>query len=188
MSDSDTRRRMVEAASRLFQSSGYRGTSWRTLVRASGTPWGSIQHHFPGGKEELGVAAVEHGTDLLGQFLASCFDGSRSPADALTMWFEASAGLLAAGGYVEGCPVAAVAFDADSSTEGLRAACAKAFGTWTGIVAGGLRAAGLEEARAQSLAVTAVAAFEGALLMSRTLGSVEPLRQTSGSLGELLSS
>lgn len=186
MNDSETRRRMVEAASRLFQSSGYRGTSWRTLVRASGTPWGSIQHHFPGGKEELGVAAVEHGTDLLGQFLASCFDGSRPPADAISMWFAASAGLLAASGYADGCPVAAVAFDADATTADLRAACTRAFAKWTGVVADGLRAAGIEEARAARLAATSVAAFEGALLMSRTLGSVEPLTQTAESLRELL--
>ena len=55
----ETRDRMIEAAMSLLQRRGYRATSWRVLTQESGTPWGSVQHHFPGGKEELGVAAIE---------------------------------------------------------------------------------------------------------------------------------
>jgi TetR/AcrR family transcriptional repressor of lmrAB and yxaGH operons len=184
--ESATRRRMIEAASRLFQACGYRGTSWRQLVRESGTPWGSIQHHFPGGKEELGVAAVEYGTGLLGDFLSSCFENAATPADALRTWFEASAGLLESSGYRFGCPVAAVALDADDSTTRLQQACAKAFESWCAIIERGLVKSGVPEPRARDLAVTILAAFEGALLVSRSRASIEPLRQTGETLCALL--
>jgi TetR/AcrR family transcriptional regulator, lmrAB and yxaGH operons repressor len=39
-------------------------TSWRSLVDEAGTPWGSIRHHFPGGKDGLGLAAIEVGSEL----------------------------------------------------------------------------------------------------------------------------
>ena len=56
---------MIDTAVRLFQLHGYHATSWRGLVTASETPWGSVHHHFPGGKEELGVAAITTGGDMV---------------------------------------------------------------------------------------------------------------------------
>jgi TetR/AcrR family transcriptional repressor of lmrAB and yxaGH operons len=184
--DSETRRRMVEAASRLFQACGYRGTSWRQLVRESGTPWGSIQHHFPGGKEELGIAAVEHGAGLLGQFLESCFATAPSPAEALGVWFDATASLLEANDFRYGCAVAAVALDTDQRTTTLQSACAKAFESWERIVREALVRHGLPASSASALATTCVAGFEGALLLSRARASSEPLKQTAETLGTLL--
>lgn len=177
---------MVEAASRLFQACGYRGTSWRQLVRESGTPWGSIQHHFPGGKEELGIAAVEHGADLLGQFLESCFANAPSPAEALKLWFEASASLLEAQDFRYGCAVAAVTLDTDETTSALQTACAKAFDSWERTVRDALVRSGVPPSRASALATSCVAGFEGALLLSRARASVEPLRQTATTLSALL--
>jgi TetR/AcrR family transcriptional repressor of lmrAB and yxaGH operons len=179
---------MVEAASRLFQACGYRGTSWRQLVRESGTPWGSIQHHFPGGKEQLGVAAVEYSDGLLRDFLSSCFASAPTAADALRTWFEASAALLESSGFRFGCPVAAVALDTDETTASLQRACANAFESWRGIIRDGLVARGTPERRADDLSMTIVAAFEGALLLSRSSASTEPLRQTSQTLCSLLES
>ena len=177
---------MVEAASRLFQACGYRGTSWRQLVRESGTPWGSIQHHFPGGKEQLGVAAVEYGTDLLGDFLTQCFENAKTPAEALETWFEASAALLESSGYRFGCPVAAVALDTDDSTVSLQHACARAFESWRVIVRDALVRSGTPAPQAETLSTTILAAFEGALLISRSRGSTEPLRQTAQTLSAIL--
>jgi TetR/AcrR family transcriptional repressor of lmrAB and yxaGH operons len=184
MGESDTRQRVVEAASALFQANGYRGTSWRALVKASGTPWGSIQHHFPGGKEELGVAAVAHGAELLGGFVAGIFDNSPTPADAVRAWYGASATLLAAGDFGNGCPIAAVALDTDAGTAALGDACAAAFTGFTRIVATRLRGAGFADADA--LAVTIVAAFEGALMLSRSQRDVTPLGQAAEQMCRLL--
>lgn len=177
---------MVEAASRLFQACGYRGTSWRQLVRESGTPWGSIQHHFPGGKEELGIAAVEHGASLLGEFLESCFANAPTPAEALRIWFDATAGLLESTDFRYGCAVAAVALDTDESTTALQGACAKAFESWQRVLKESLLRSGVPASQVEALATTCVAGFEGALLLSRARSSAEPLRQTAETLCALL--
>ncbi len=177
---------MIESASRLFQACGYRGTSWRQLVRESGTPWGSIQHHFPGGKAELGIAAVEYGAALLGPLLESCFSDAPSPAHGLRAWFALSAGLLESQDFKYGCAVAAVTLDTDESTAELQRACARAFDSWEQILKENLKRSGLPASQAETLATTCVAAFEGALLLSRARRSTEPLRRTAETLCALL--
>ena len=54
----DTRDRIVDAAVDLFRVHGYTGTAMKQVVAAADAPYGSVYHHFRGGKEEL--AAVGH--------------------------------------------------------------------------------------------------------------------------------
>src|SRR5271156_626759 len=53
------RARMVEGAVRLLAARGVEGTSFAEVLEATGSPRGSIYHHFPGGKPELLHAALE---------------------------------------------------------------------------------------------------------------------------------
>src|SRR5688572_25251950 len=50
---SETRARMVAGAADLVSRRGVNGTSMRDVVRHTGTPRGSIGHHFPRGKQQL---------------------------------------------------------------------------------------------------------------------------------------
>ena len=52
-----TRERIVTASAELFRHRGYAGTGLKAILTASRAPYGSLYHFFPGGKEELGVAA-----------------------------------------------------------------------------------------------------------------------------------
>ena len=56
---SDTRRKMIEGAVTLLAMRGLEGTAFSDVLERSGAPRGSIYHHFPGGKAQLGVEAVE---------------------------------------------------------------------------------------------------------------------------------
>ncbi len=51
--NSDTRAKMVAGAADLLSRRGVNATSVREVVRHSGTPRGSIGHHFPRGKQQL---------------------------------------------------------------------------------------------------------------------------------------
>src|SRR4051794_842429 len=83
----DTKQRMVDTAVRLFRSQGYTATSWRGLVAESGTPWGSVQHHFPGGKQELALAALDAGSDLALGAIRIAFEKHADVGEALAWWF-----------------------------------------------------------------------------------------------------
>src|SRR3954451_13761245 len=50
---SDTRAKMVAGAADLMSRRGVNATSMREVVRHTGTPRGSIGHHFPRGKQQL---------------------------------------------------------------------------------------------------------------------------------------
>src|ERR1700720_155984 len=47
------RERMVRSAAQLIRRKGVSGTGMREIVVEANAPRGSLQHYFPGGKEEL---------------------------------------------------------------------------------------------------------------------------------------
>lgn len=55
----DTRSRILQAAYRLLRKRGYHASGLTDILELAKAPKGSMYHHFPGGKEELGVAVVE---------------------------------------------------------------------------------------------------------------------------------
>lgn len=54
-----SRARIVRAAIRLFQQRGYHGVGLSEILAQAHAPKGSLYHHFPGGKAQLAIAAVE---------------------------------------------------------------------------------------------------------------------------------
>lgn len=178
----DTRRRMIEAAVSLLQKSGYRATSWRTLTEVSGTPWGSVQHHFPGGKEELGVAAIRLAGESVDALIADCMARGATPSEGIRQWFTVSADLLASSAFVGGCPVAPVVLEMSGESTTLRTACAEILATWTETIASTLRASGIAPPTADRLASTAVAAFEGAMILARASQDTTPLDHAATSI------
>ena len=88
---------MVRSAAQLIRRKGVSGTGMREIVTEAAAPRGSLQHYFPGGKEELvseallwmgGVAArrIERYLGTLGSrrpsaLLASIVEGWRSDLD-----------------------------------------------------------------------------------------------------------
>ena len=73
-----------------------------------------------------------------------------------------------------GCPVVAVAVEADTA-DGVAAAAAEAFARWESLLAGALRRSGVPRARAGRLATLAIAAIEGAVIQCRVARTTVPL-------------
>jgi len=82
-SPQDPRKRLVEAAFRLFASRGYYHTSIADILRESGCKRGTLYHYFLS-KEELGYAAIDEQIRLLReQGVASHLYTSEHPIDRL---------------------------------------------------------------------------------------------------------
>ncbi len=177
---------MIETAVRLFQQHGYHATSWRELVAAAGTPWGSAHHHFPGGKEQLGIAAIEAGAQATAASIVESTLENADPATAVRAWCRTRAGELAAADFREGCPIAAVALDVGDGSHALRDACRTAFALWTDLLATRFVAAGATRKRARELATLIVLTVEGALLLARVSRSQTPLLLAGDQLATLL--
>jgi TetR/AcrR family transcriptional repressor of lmrAB and yxaGH operons len=181
-----TRDRMVSTALTLFRREGYPATSWRRLVEAAGTPWGSAYHHFPGGKEELGVAAVELGAEVVAATIRRAFDRSDSAEDAVHWWFEKAGQALADDDYRGGCPLATIVLEMAHGSPLLTAACREAFVTWHELIADRLQDRGCDAGRADDMATAVINNLEGALLLSRIHRSTQPMTRAAGHLEILL--
>jgi AcrR family transcriptional regulator len=157
---------MVTAAARLFRAQGYPATGWRQVVTESAAPWGSRAHHFPGGKEQLGVEALSWAATGFERAIRTVFAGVH-PADAVQRWVHAAAAELAASDWRDGCPVATVTLETAHSSDALGAACAEALGSWRAALADALAGRGLPGTQARSLATLVLAGIEGALILAR---------------------
>lgn len=182
------REQMIATAAALFQRDGYRATSWRKLVQESGAPWGSAHHYFPGGKEQLAVAAVELAAQGVARGVAAAFADATSPADGVRRLFHGSARRLAASGFTAGCPVTTVALETVPESAAMTAACDAAFTGWRTVIDEAFRRLGVDPARSADLAMATLAMFEGALVLARAARSTEPLETGGAAMAALLES
>jgi TetR/AcrR family transcriptional regulator, lmrAB and yxaGH operons repressor len=181
-----TRDQMVRTATALFQRIGYRATSWRRLVSEGGTPWGSAYHHFPGGKEELGVAAIELDADVIRRAIERAFERHADPGDAIRWWFGKAAKMLRDSDFEAGCPVGTIVLEMVPGSPALTAACRAAFSGWTAQLATLLRGRGYDAERARMIATATLTALEGGLMISRVYASTEPLDRAADQVVALL--
>ena len=172
---SDTRDRIVDSTRTLLRRQGYHGTGLAQIIEHSGAPRGSLYFLFPGGKEEIAVAAIGEWADELDALLHRTRAESPSARD----WIAALADHFATGlresGFTEGFPVTTVTLDSVPASLPLTAACHAAYSRWLSTVAEGLGDYGVSAERTKPLATTLLAALEGAVVLCRAYRSTGPL-------------
>jgi AcrR family transcriptional regulator len=179
---------MVRSAAQLIRRKGVSGTGMREIVLEADAPRGSLQHYFPGGKEELvgeallwmgGVAArrvVRHLGRLEpatpGALLAALVDDWKSD--------------LTAEGFTAGCPLVAAAADSSATSDQLREILRVAFDGWQVPLTAALTHLGVPGERAEGLALVVISALEGAILLSRIRCDLAPLDALIAELGPVI--
>lgn len=177
---SGTRQRLLEASAQLFREQGYTGTGLKQITTAAEAPWGSLYHFFPGGKEQLGAEAITHSGDRYRRLFDLVFArAAEDVAQSVRDFFQLSVEALERSGFADGCPIATVALEVAGTSEPLRHACAEVFASWETAIARRIAAGGVPDARAAELATYVLAAFEGAIILSRTAHDTRPLRTTA---------
>jgi len=180
----ESKTRIILATLDLLRQAGLSGAGINQIVEASAAPKGSIYHFFPGGKLELATVALEEAERKVGQWFREIFDQHEPIAGKMERLFADAAGNVEASGYTKSCPVAAVALDIDRDSEKLRAVCHKIFMTWQDIIAAGLDE--VPEAERREAAELILAALEGALILSRSEATKDPLLRAGKTLGNIL--
>ena len=176
--ETPTRDRLIAATADLFQLSGYHATSVKEIVERAGAPFGSMYHHFPGGKEELGAAALATSGQAYGELIDLFFgDDVTDLVDAVGAFFGGAAATLVDSDYADACPIATVALEVVSSNEELRVAVAAVFDDWVQRAAVRLEQHGLSAADAPVVARTVIMLLEGGFLLARTTRSTQPLEE-----------
>jgi TetR/AcrR family transcriptional repressor of lmrAB and yxaGH operons len=173
----DSKGKTLAAAALLFRQQGFHGTALHDVLAASGAPRGSLYFHFPGGKEEIGEAALMLAGEAVRQRIAHAAEASGSAEIFLTGIVRAMAADLEKSGYRNGCPIATTALETAAQSEVLARAARAAFESWEQEIARGLVRFGAKEDDAAIAATTILSQVEGALLLARTYRSIEPLRR-----------
>lgn len=149
-----------------FRAEGYDGASLARLSEVTGLGRSSLYHHFPGGKEEMARAVLDHLADRLEASLLGPLRSDGPPAGRL----EAS--LAALDAFYEGgraaCLLERLCASVDAAR--FRARVGELFGAWRGALAQVGRDAGLGGAEADERAEDAIVRVEGALVLAAGTG------------------
>jgi AcrR family transcriptional regulator len=184
MADNGTRERILRAGETAFRRQGYTATGLRAIVEAGHAPWGSVYHFFPGGKEEIATETLARHGERYAAGIDSLSMTAGSLGDAIGAYFDATIAELERSQFLEGCPTASIAVEASATSEPLREACAEVFRLWLAHLADQCEATGLDRERAEGFASLALSAYEGALILSRTMRDSQPLRNVRAQLLE----
>lgn len=182
------RERMVFSAAQLIRRGGVTATGMREVAAHAGAPRGSLQHYFPGGKEQLVNEAVAWAGRYAGKRIARFLAELDTPtpsglfAAMAAQWTDE----YTTDGFAAGCPVAAATVDRVSPGDSTRQAAAAAFAAWRAPLAEALTELGVPAARADALATLMISTLEGAILLARAEQDVRPLTTAVRELGPLL--
>lgn len=162
-----TRQRILYATAELFRRQGYTGTGLKQIAGEAQAPFGSLYHHFPGGKQELADEVIRAGGAFFQALVSAVYDAEPNPEAAIRAVFEGAAETLRATDFQDACPIATVALEVASTNEPLRLATAEVFERWTQALSDRLG----DPDRAHAV----LAALEGAFILCRAQRSVEPM-------------
>ena len=174
-----TRDRIVAASSELFRHRGYAGTGLKAILAASHAPYGSLYHFFPGGKEELGVAALQMGGVTYRELVELFFPEGVDVLAATQAFFAGAAQVLEETDYADACPIATIALEVASSSEPMRIAAAEAFESWLAVLQLRFTEAGMTAKRVREVAIEMFCLIEGAFLLCRATCRTEALEITA---------
>lgn len=175
----NTREKILTTATKLFYIKGYHATGLNLIIKESGAPKGSLYYHFPNGKEQLALEAIEVSKKAVGQCIIDLFtkydhaiDGIQAHIQAMADVFEE--GMLDINSFSI-MPFGLIAAESAFQNEKMRKACEDTFLYWESLYANKIKSNGYSEEEARNIATTINAMIEGAVTLSLNQKSSQPL-------------
>lgn len=170
---------LVMVAATLFRQQGYSASSISDILSAADAAKGSLYHHFPGGKQDLAIAAARHSSQCVLELMTECFERARIRNgcfyDGIQYLIEEIALLFEAMESHELSPVSATLLNG-ASNETFRKEADSLFAEW--------KEAFITEGKRFGMAVDIVGylgnklllLMEGAWVIARAVGHAGPIR------------
>jgi AcrR family transcriptional regulator len=176
----DTRTKMLVSAAQVMRERGAAGVTIDEVLARSGAPRGSVYYHFPDGRNQILTEALRYSGDAI---TAMIDDAAGWGARALLREFvEFWVRQLSDSNFTAGCPVVAAAIGSDDDDPKLSTDAGVILGRWCTALTRAFVNDGFDDAGAASLAVTSIAALEGAIVLCRSTHNADPLRQVADQL------
>lgn len=172
----DSREKILQTASRLFQLQGYHATGLNQIIKESGAPKGSLYHYFPNGKEELAVESVKYTGSFIETRIQGILDKVSDPIEAIQLFITETASQFDDPESIEGIPVGLLASETALISEPLRTVCLEAFKSWEAAFTRKLIQGGFEQKAASRLAILINSMIEGGIMLSLVNKDKTPLQ------------
>ncbi len=171
----DSKEKILQIASRLFQLQGYHATGLNQIIKESGLPKGSLYHHFPNGKEELAIEAVTYTSLYIEGKIKFFFENESDPITAIQSFIIDTANQFRNPEDIKGIPIGLLACETALISEPLRQACMQAFLTWEQIVVQKLLENGYDQDLAAKAGILFNSLVGGGIIQSITSKDPRPL-------------
>jgi AcrR family transcriptional regulator len=182
----NTRERILDASFELFRRQGLTGTGVKQILARAEAPYGSLYHHFPGGKDQLAAETIARAGEYYGRLVAGKLAEHDDTVVAIRAAFHDAGVTLVETDFADACPVETVALEVASTNERLRLATAEVFDSWVAALAVFLTDGGIDPDEAPELAVTILAALEGAFVLARATRRTDALDACGAAMAELV--
>lgn len=177
---------MLLTAVGVLRERGAAGVTIDEVLARSGAPRGSVYYHFPDGRRQLLTEALQFAGDSITEVIdGAAAGGGRSLVREFVAFWERA---LADSGFAAGCPVVAAAIGSSEDDRALADIASGIFARWRAALTRAFVADGFAEPDAGSLAVTCIAALEGAVVLCRSTRGVEPLHAVADQVEFLIKS
>ncbi len=175
---------MLESAAQLLRERGAAAVTIDEVLVRSGAPRGSVYHHFPEGRSQILREALEYA----GREITASIDeaAGESAAALLRLFVEFWEQCLVDSDYNAGCPVLAAAVGSGADEQQLTSVAADIFGRWREASRQAYLREGFEPSDAIALADTTISAMEGAVVLCRSIRSLEPLHDVAAQMEFLI--
>nr|CRL72382.1 transcriptional regulator [Mycolicibacterium komanii] len=172
-----TRTNMLIAAAEVMRERGAAGVTIDEVLTRSGAPRGSVYYHFPDGRNQILREALRFAGEAITKEIdeAAAKGGMHLVRSFVAFWEE----LLVESEFAAGCPVVAAAIGSADDEPQLTTVAGSIFGHWRDALTRAFVSDGFDESDAASLAITCIAALEGAVVLCRSTRSVDPLRDVA---------
>ena len=172
-SETDTRSRILQAAQRVFRKRGYHATGLSDILELAKAPKGSMYHHFPGGKEAIGVCVIQ---DIANALVGMLAQSRARTSEALVLQVgEQLAGVMLKTNY-EICALFSAFAAERTSSPLLGQAVSQAYESMIGALQMRLQADGFSPRAAQDTALMVLAMLEGGSLVAQAQQSMNAFR------------
>jgi AcrR family transcriptional regulator len=181
-----TRERILDASGDLFRRQGLIGTGVKQILALAEAPYGSLYHHFPGGKDELAAETIRRAGDHYLLLVAEKILEHPDLVTGVREAFRAAGQTLVETGYADACPIETVALEVASTNEPLRIATAEVFESWFVALDALLVQHGVTPTRAREVSMVVISSLEGAFVLARAARSTAPLDACADAMADLV--
>ena len=182
-----TSEHFIEKTSKLLSDQCGSDVSLAAILKECEAQKGSLYHFFPGGKNELYVATVKNMGICATNHISKCVEESDNAASAVSKHIRHIARLLERADRPIGLPFSAMAAIHGENNPAVREECDFAISRAQTIIAKQLVQDGFSNHKAKSLALFSILTIDGAILLSNSRGTSNPLNLTTTHLSQLLS-